>query len=83
MENLRTVLVSVRYLEHEYVIYTSGEIQGFEPGGMVTNLFPELRDHAIHVDRLQRDSAKGIPAKLCATETSTSSMDGGAHSTPE
>jgi hypothetical protein len=45
----------------ECIIYADGETEGFGDGRTcVVNLFPELCNHAIHVDRLQRDSENGI-----------------------
>lgn len=55
---------------HEYVIYDTGEIEGFVEGAIVYNWYPTLLQSALVADRHQRSDEKGISSNpALATRT--------------
>jgi hypothetical protein len=66
-------------VDHGYVIYDNGEIEGFGEGAIVFNYYPALVEDAIY-----RSGAKGISsAPACETRMCTSFLVGASHGTPE
>jgi hypothetical protein len=62
---------------HEYVIYDNGEIDGFGPGAIVFNNYPQLLASQIQALRNGMSAASACPATIVRDERS-----GAEHSTP-
>jgi hypothetical protein len=65
---------------HEYMVYTSGRIEGFGEGAIVCNYYPQLLA-SVYV---HASGANGIASDLsCPTSRRTADLAGAAHATPE
>jgi hypothetical protein len=82
MQSVKTknILFKVIFREHEYVMYTNGQIEGFGEGAVVVNYYPLLAD-SIYV---HASGANGIAsAPSCPTSKCNEDLVGAAHATAE
>jgi hypothetical protein len=77
---IREVLFKVVVREHEYVMYTNGQIEGFGEGAVVVNYYPLLAA-SLYV---HASGANGIAsAPSCPTSKCNEDLVGATHATAE